>query len=565
MKSITTFTLTILAVLLSAAGGGAAFAEANAAQEIAKFESEVKGLLKGVSPSVVKVVCISHKKYVGSGVAIAKDYVITNPQLTPKRYRSVYVVTGDGKKINAKIAGSDRSSSIALLKLEKGILTPIKTGKNYEPGDWIALVGVFYSDFPRIKHGLLSVATDDELILNAAVMPGLSGGAVVNKKGRLVGIIRGRLGYAARPDYVYKDHTSEISVRSRSRDMDSSVAVPVEKALRIADELRQHGRVRKGWLGVTVEPDKGGNYVIITRVVKDSPAASAGLKRGDALIEIAGKPLRSFNDLSHAVKALKPEQKVKLGVLRANTRKSVLAVIGEAKSRRYGPMVIPEGDVKFFDTPDFARTIPKTREYYFKVQGTRSLGLESIPLTPELAGALKVKEGKGLLVSKVIEDSPTHKAGLKAADVIVQINDDTIASNTDLRKILSGLEDDEPVSISFYRDGKRKVLEVIPDKLNKYNVFFNNFTNKMKEVSERIEIEEKVRLEELKRRQERSRNVRSGNRETDENIYKLELERMKKKQEKMMKEMQELKLILLKKEKEKEKKKKDKEEKEKKQ
>lgn len=559
MKTKTTMIIMILAVFFITAGGDTAFAKAEAAQEIAKFESEIKGLLNNVSPSVVKVVCVSHKRFVGSGVAIAKDHVITNPQLTPQRYSSIYVVTEDGKKITATVAGIDRPSSIALLKLDKAILTPIKTGKKMESGDWIALVGVFYMDFPRIKHGILSVATDDELILNATVMPGLSGGAVVNKKGRLVGIIRGRLGYSFRPDYVFKDHTSEITVQSRNRDMDSSVAVPVEKALAIAEELRKHGRVRRGWLGVSVEPDKGGNYVIITRVVEGSPAETAGLKRGDALVEIANQPIRSFKDLSRAVKSLKPDQKVKMGVLRANTRKSVLAVIGEAKGRKIGPVVTAEGNFSFFDAPDFVRGIPKKREYYFKVEGTRSLGFVSIPLTPELASAYKIKEGTGLLISKVIKDSPTHKAGLRAADVIVMIDDAPIASNTDLRKTLGQLEDGEAVSLAFYRSGKRKVIEVVPDKLNQYNIFFDNFTNKMMEVRERIEEEETVRLEELKRIQERARNGTTQVKEAAEREYKRELDHMKKKQEKLMKEMQELRLMLLKKEKEKEKKKKEKE------
>lgn len=561
MKTKTTMIIIIMAVLFFTAGGDAVFAEAKAAQEIAKFESEIKGLLNNVSPSVVKVVCVSHKRFVGSGVAIAKDYVITNPQLTPQRYHSIYVITEDGKKIMAKVAGSDKSSSIALLKLDKGILPPIKTGKKIEPGDWIAMVGVFYMDFPRIKHGILSMATDDELILNATVMPGLSGGAVVNKKGQLVGIIRGRLGYSFRPDYVFKDHTSEVTVRSRNRDMDSSVAVPVEKALDIAEELRKHGRVRKGWLGVSVEPDKTGNYVIITRVVKGSPAETAGLKTGDALIEISNQPIESFKDLSRAVKSLKPDQKVKLGVLRANTRKSVLAVIGEAKGRNIGPVVTAEGNFSFFDAPDFARAIPKSREYYFKVEGTRSLGFVSIPLTPELASAYKIKEGKGMLISKVVKDSPTDKVGLRAADVIVEINDASIASNTDLRKILGQLEDGEAVSLAFYRNGKRKVIEVVPDKLNQYNIFFDNFTTKMKEVRERIEEEEVVRREELKRIQERARKGRQPVKEVAEHEYARELERMKKKQDKLMKEMLELKRLLEKKEKEKQKKKKEKEEK----
>ncbi|MCP4216737.1 MAG: serine protease, partial [bacterium] len=217
------------------------------------------------------------------------------------------VETVDGKKISAKVVGKDVFSSTILLKLEKKALKPIKRTKNCELGDWAALVGLFYNRFPAIYHGFVGSVSDEELLLNAPVVPGSLGGAVVNKKGELMGIIRGRFGYTRGPNYTYKDHSSEISIRSsRGGQKDMCLAVPSAKIDSIARDLEKYGKVRKGWLGVNLNAGKKGSDVCVGNVVKNSPAHIAGLRKGDVILKIKNEIIRTPSSVSKVIKDLKP-------------------------------------------------------------------------------------------------------------------------------------------------------------------------------------------------------------------------------------------------------------------
>jgi S1-C subfamily serine protease len=176
------------------------------ADRIDDIENEVRLLLERVSPSLVKVVAENGRKYVATGIALEGGMVITSTEVLRRPFARLSVETTKGESIAARLAGQDKRSGLALLRLDKKALTPLAPAKPGEVGNWVALVGLFYDRFPAIFQGIISSAGDNELILNAPIAPGAAGGAVVNKKGELQGIIRGSVGFTKAPDLTFKDH-----------------------------------------------------------------------------------------------------------------------------------------------------------------------------------------------------------------------------------------------------------------------------------------------------------------------------------------------------------------------
>ncbi len=526
------------------------FFSSRAEKNIAKFEGEVKGVLKTVSPSLVKVVSQNHKKYIATGIAIDRDYVITNLIIVRHPYESIYVSTAAGDRYPARITGKDNESSIMLLKIDTQALTPIKPARQSEVGDWIALVGAFYQKFPSIYQGILSSTSPDELILNAPVAPGASGGAVVNKKGELIGVIRGRFGFVVGPDYTFQDHSAEILLKSpRSQSKDLCYAIPVKKVFRVTDDLKKYGKIRRGWLGVGLL--SAGKRVKVGRVSENSPAERAGIRRGDIILSIDSKSIETPRDVSNIIKSLKPQEKARIKILRHDQEKILAANIGEAKERDYRVSVFSSTeDQPFFyswsqaDTesllPERLESLPSIENYVLNLSGSRTLGVDVMALTPELAEEFKVKEGCGLLISKIFEDSAAQEAGLQVADIIVQANDNKTITISDLRKVLNQLKDEETILLTLYQKGKVKKIKVIPDKNKRWGPAADEFTNKLRELN--IKIDES-RAKKLKERIE----VYGEREKSDQellNNYILQIERMKKDQERLNKEIKRLRELL---------------------
>lgn len=467
-----------------------------AEQAINHLEKEVKGVLHTVSPSIVKVISQNHRNYFATGIVLDKNHVITNTIITRYPFKSIIVRSVKGKQYPAEIVGKDNQSSILVLEIGKNDLVPIKHAKNFEVGDWIALVGAFYDKFPAINQGIVSSASEDKVILNAPVVPGISGGAVVNKTGELIGIIRGRFGFTLEPDYTYQDHSSQILVRSpRTRSKDLCIAVPAKKVTRVAEDLIKFGKIRRGWLGVSI--DINAENVLVTRVSENSPADKGGIQKGDIILAIDGKAMEKPNDIFAAIKSLRPEQKTKIKILRDNREQVITATIGETKEKEYS--------VSFYSTtpgtnqydystmpghvtmvPEKWESIPKLENFVFNLSGSRSLGIETLTLTSELAEKLSVKEGYGLLISKINEKSTARKAGLKVADIIVAVDRQNTKKLTDLRKVLTNVKKEDPfVQIKIYRNGKARDVKVAVEKSPGFGYLFEPF----KGIREQFDVE----------------------------------------------------------------------------
>ncbi len=457
-------------------------------------ETRAKDILKTVSPSVVKVIADSYKLYFATGIAVEADHVISTLEVLRYPYRRIYVQTAAGMEIPAKVVGKDRITSLVLLKIQKKALTPIKRAGSPEVGDPAALVGAFYKRFPSIYKGIVSSVSDEELILNAPVTPGLSGGAVVNEKGELIGIVRGRFGFAFSSDYVYKDQSGEFVVRSpRSRTHDLCLAVPTVKLMSIAGDLKKHGQIRRGWVGIRLTEASEFSTPTVDAVTPGSPAEKAGFRPGDRILKIRDTAVRNRRDVSLLVKGLKPGQKATFDISRDNLRKSVLVLVGEAAPNAVHWEVTSPRPSRG-GVPGVGGQLPGVENYVFEMSTSRSLGMDVLSLTAELANKFKVAGGKGLMVSRVLKNTSASKAGIRPGDVMVRANGRSLRQLADLRRVLNGLRDNEAVTVVLYRDGKSRSLQVVPDKgRQQFGSVFDKFKNALHKFQVTVDSENRMR------------------------------------------------------------------------
>ncbi|MBN2355861.1 PDZ domain-containing protein [candidate division KSB1 bacterium] len=197
----------------------------------------------------------------------------------------------------------------------------------------------------------------------------------------------------------------------------------------------------RAWLGVYLgdyEPgDKGVSHygAVIERVVKDSPAEKAGLKEGDVIIKVDNKAIRDADDVTRDLRKLKPGDKVQIHVIRGEKDLTFEAELG-AK---------PDSEQIF--SPRKGRLMINLSSPY--------LGVEMQDLNPDLAEYFKVKADEGVLVTRVMEDSPAEKAGLKAGDIITEFDGKKISEVDDLSKAVRKAEKDEEVEITYVRKGRQ--------------------------------------------------------------------------------------------------------------
>ena len=228
--------------------------------------------------------------------------------------------------------------------------------------------------------------------------------------------------------------------------------------------------------------------VMINEVVEDSPAAKAGLEDGDVIVAFEGKPLDDYAGLTKAVQSYKPGTEVTVTVIREGAKKDVKVELGEREDD-FSWTVVGDGDdhvVKLhemmkdgdhtwtFDTDEdfefsegrhgivFVKRFGDGDDVdvFFVGEDRGFLGVHLDDLNGQLGEYFGVKDGKGALITEVVEDSPAAEAGLQAGDVITKVDDTEIASMSDLHEMVQGTEKDQKVQIGYMRKGKFSKVEV---------------------------------------------------------------------------------------------------------
>jgi serine protease Do len=367
------------------------------------------------------------QRSLGSGVIVdASGIALTNAHVV-ERATDIEVVTAEGKKHKAKVVGLDKRTDLAVLRLQGGGPYPaaaLGDSDKVKVGDWVLAIGSPFGLQQTVTAGIISAKGrsigqgpfDDFLQTDAAINPGNSGGPLVNMSGEVVGI------------------NSAILSRSGG-NVGIGFSIPSNMAKRIYTELVARGKITRGWLGVSIQPLtpelaksfglKEPKGVLIADIVKDSPADKAGLVSGDVLMEFDGKKVDAPQDLQKVVAVTAPGKGVPIKVWREKGEKTIEIKVGE----------IPE---------DTAQLEPNGK-------GKSLLGLETQPITPEVARQLNLRTTEGVVVARVEEEGPAAEAGLQRGDVIREINRQRIRSAQDYERATQGLKPGDRVTVLLQR------------------------------------------------------------------------------------------------------------------
>ncbi len=365
----------------------------------------------------------------GSGFTITSDGLVITNQHVIKDADQIIVTTDHGIDYEATVLGEDPFTDIAVLQIDASELTPAVLGRSssLQIGEWVVAVGNPYAYLlgntdPTVTAGVVSAigrdllpASDDAglyvgmIQTDAAINPGNSGGPLANALGEVVGV----------NSSIFSSSGGSVGI---------GFAIPIERALRVADELRRYGMVRRSWIGLdVVGPDRLGDWkraggLEVLRVVEGSPADRAGLRAGDIIVHAAGQDIRTFLDWEAVKLDVGPGDRVELDFARENRRRSTTLEIEDLPTSR-AERVAALGD------------------------------MELITLTPAIRQERNIHQEHGALIYDMGEDLQ-QRTGLRPGDLIFGINRQRIESADQLNEIFSRIRGTRTViRLSIERSG----------------------------------------------------------------------------------------------------------------
>jgi len=275
----------------------------------------------------------------GSGVIVSPDgYILTNNHVV-EGADEIEVILNDSRRTQAKVIGTDPDTDLAILKIGLDKLPVIVLGNSdtLQVGDQVLAIGNPFGVGQTVTGGIVSALGRNQLGINtfenfiqtdAAINPGNSGGALVDTRGNLLGI--------------------NTAIYSRSGgSMGIGFAIPVATAKLVLESIVRDGQVTRGWIGVEpndLSPElaetfgvKAAQGVIITGVLQNGPAAQAGIKPGDVIVSVAGRPVANVAELLSCVAALKPGTPARFGLLRRDAKAELDVTPGLRPKPRAAP------------------------------------------------------------------------------------------------------------------------------------------------------------------------------------------------------------------------------------
>ena len=339
----------------------------------------------------------------GSGVIVSPDgYILTNYHVVEKA-TEIKVSRSGQREFKAKIIGTDPKTDIAVLKVDEKNLPAITFGDSSKVrvGEFALAIGNPFGVGQTVTMGIVSAtgrgglgieAYEDFIQTDASINPGNSGGALVNVRGELIGI--------------------NTAILSRSGGNNGiGFAIPVNMARQVMEQILKHGKVVRGWLGVVIQPvtpeiakafglSGEPRGALVSDVTPDSPAAKAGLQKGDIIIDLNGQPVADSRELSLKVANLQPGSTAKLTLWRNGAQREIAVTLGEMPAN-----------------------LGRPGEGGGEGGGTALEGLSVDELTPQIARQLGISPGtKGVVITDVQEGSAAAEAGLRQGDVIQEVN-----------------------------------------------------------------------------------------------------------------------------------------------
>lgn len=374
-------------------------------------------------------------KSMGSGFIISADgYILTNAHVVDGA-DEVTVRLTDKREFKAKVIGTDRRTDVALIKIESNGLPKVVIGNPslLKVGEWVAAIGSPFGFENSVTAGIVSAkgrSLPQEnyvpfIQTDAAINPGNSGGPLFNLRGEVVGI------------------NSQIYSRTGGY-MGVAFAIPIDVAMDVADQLRIHGKISRGWLGVMIQEVtrelaesfglKKPEGALIANVEKGGPADKGGLEPSDVVLKFDGKPVGNASELPLLVSATKPGKQVVVQVWRKGSVVNLALTVGEMPTEK----------------------VAKRNGKMESIAGKQGLGLND--LSEAQKKELQIPHGVVVVEVQV----SAARAGIQRGDVITAINNRDVKNVEQFNQILSSYKAGQNVAL-LVRRGDRALF--IPFKI----------------------------------------------------------------------------------------------------
>ncbi|HXS97729.1 MAG TPA: Do family serine endopeptidase [Candidatus Limnocylindrales bacterium] len=376
----------------------------------------------------------------GSGVVVDKaGYILTNNHVVDKADRIKVKFTGDTAEYEAKVVGVDSPTDLAIIRVEgKRDMTPAKIGNSdaVHVGDWAMAIGSPFGFQATVTAGIISATGRDVdpsmqfqhfLQTDAAINPGNSGGPLLNMRGEVIGI--------------------NTAIASQSGGYQGiGFALPMNTAAKVYNDIIKNGKVTRGSIGITFTPsdtDTARNLleanglkqgVFVQTVAPGGPAEKAGLKDGDIITAINGKPVVDGNQLVDVVTATPIGQAVEVAVMRNGKRDNFKVTVGDLTQ------IFPD---RFGSGSEKSQAKPEGT--------TVSFGMSIQNLTDQKREALGLKEKGGVQIVEVEPNSFAEDIGLVQGDILMSIKNQPVNSTEDVKRIQATLKPGEAVQFRFLR------------------------------------------------------------------------------------------------------------------
>ena len=371
----------------------------------------------------------------GSGVIVdAHGFILTNNHVV-ENAAEIEVRLSDDRKFKATVVGRDAKTDLAVLKVDAGAaplpVAELGDSDTLRPGQWAIAIGNPFGLDRTVTAGIISatgrtrvgVATYEAFIqTDASINPGNSGGPLLNLEGRVIGI-----------------NTAIVST-----GQGIGFSIPINMAKEIMGQLMANGRVVRGWLGIAIQdltPElaagfgvKPGSGVLVSEVMKDSPAEAGGVKSGDIITQFGGAVIKDVTDLQKKVAAVEPGRPTPMVVIRDKASTPLTIAVGEQPGEEKVVAAAPQEQM---------------------------LGLKVEPLSPESAQRFKLTAKSGLLVTDVASGSSGDAAGIRPGDVILEVNRQPVGNVESFKRVIAGAKPGDPVPVYLQRGGGRNEYVVL--------------------------------------------------------------------------------------------------------
>ena len=349
----------------------------------------------------------NNQRSLGSGILISKDGEILTNYHVVRSADTIKVKLADQSEYDARLIGKDDRTDLALIKVRKSLgnmpFAKLGASSQLDVGDWVMAIGNPFGLEHTVTAGIVSAKGrvigagpyDNFIQTDASINPGNSGGPLINGVGEVIGV----------NSAIFSQSGGNVGI---------GFAIPIDLAKKVVEQLRKNGRVIRGWLGVRaqdVTPTMAlslgltrnpGDMAVVTEVAESSPAAEAGVKTGDIIVEFNGKPVPRSHDFAGVIADTPPGQKVSLKIVRDKKEQTVAVKIGELTDESDASLQVEARDPE--------------------------LGLRVQRITPDAVRRLGLGSSKGVLVIEVQPGSPADQVGIEPADVIREVNQRSVSN-----------------------------------------------------------------------------------------------------------------------------------------